>query len=478
MELRSYTAGSDTPYRAALKVAEIDLTNAQSHVLQFQEISKANEEALISLNATYDEFKASTESQIATHEVRVKQLTTSAESHLRVQSEQSSLREKFEAVQRELRKSNETLAAVQQNLENERKAWTEDKKLLEDTIADMSSAERSIENARASRQGEIQQLEERVKSSGDKYNREVVAHAESIKAVEELRQQLAETKLTVRNATTAAETAQTKLSTSETSWGQQKKALEREVTELNSRQVTWLLVRVDSLICQLVARTSLPRTPSFTITLSQLAHKLPRSVTLRTLLLRPREKERVIPQMASFPSSGRLLDGCGRRRRLSSYSWNLANKRPPASRHRSTIYLRVWIRPAHHFQRYSALVCGTHSRSHGAQERERAAEAATTQADHDILMSKINELTVYRESNATLRAESEAKGKRVAELDAKLRQVTDELAPAKQELLVLRAELDARDSQITRLTQDNRKWQERNQQLLTKVRQPSSTRVQ
>lgn len=60
-----------TPHRAALKVAEVDLANARSHVLQFQEISKANEEALISLNATYDQFKASTESQIATYEVRV-----------------------------------------------------------------------------------------------------------------------------------------------------------------------------------------------------------------------------------------------------------------------------------------------------------------------------------------------------------------------------------------------------------------------
>ena len=92
-----------------------------------------------------------------------------------------------------------------------------------------------------------------------------------------------------------------------------------------------------------------------------------------------------------------------------------------------------------------------------------------------MLMNKINELTVYRESNAMLRAESEAKGKRVSELNEKLRQVTDELAPAKQALLMFRAELDARDSQITRLTQDNQKWQERNQQLLTKVCQPSSS---
>ena len=123
----------------------------------------------------------------------------------------------------------------------------------------------------------------------------------------------------------------------------------------------------------------------------------------------------------------------------------------------------------HHLLRYSTLVCGTHPCSHDGQERERAVEAAATQADHDVLMSKINELSVYRESNATLRVESEAKGKRVAELDAKLGQVTDELAPAKQELFVLRAELDARESQITRLTQDNRRWQERNQQLLTKA---------
>ena len=138
-------------------------------------------------------------------------------------------------MQSELRKSGEALTTVQQNLESERRAWTEDKKFLEDTIADMSSAERSIENAQASRQGEFQQLEERAKSAEGRYGREVVAHAESIKLVEELRQQLAHTKLTARNATTTAETAQAKLSASEISWSQQKKALEREVTELNVR---------------------------------------------------------------------------------------------------------------------------------------------------------------------------------------------------------------------------------------------------
>lgn len=194
------------------------------------------------------------------------------------------MREKLEAAQVELRKSGETLLAVQQNLETERKAWAEDKKILEDTIADMSSTERSIENAKASRQDEIQQLEERAKAAEGKYGREVVAHAESIKAVEELRQQLAGTRLTIREAMTAAETAQAKLSASETSWNQQKKTLEKEVAELNVRQVIKFFGPIDLLICVLVTKISSPKTISFTTSLSRSAHKLPGSVTLRTLL--------------------------------------------------------------------------------------------------------------------------------------------------------------------------------------------------
>ena len=159
----------------------------------------------------------------------------STESYHRIQSEQTSLRERLEAAQAELRRSGEVLTTAQQNLENERKVWADDKKLLEDTIAEMSSVERDIENVRASRQGEIKQLEERAESAEEKYGREVVAHAESIKVVEDLKQQLAETKHAGRDAKTAAETAQAKLSTSETSWSQQKKVLEREVSDLNVR---------------------------------------------------------------------------------------------------------------------------------------------------------------------------------------------------------------------------------------------------
>ena len=50
-------------------MAQVDLAAAQSHVRQFQEISRASEAALSTLDATYDRYKASTETQLARHEV-------------------------------------------------------------------------------------------------------------------------------------------------------------------------------------------------------------------------------------------------------------------------------------------------------------------------------------------------------------------------------------------------------------------------
>lgn len=56
-------------HRSALKVAEVDLIAARSHKDQFQEISQASEAALVALNATFDEYKVSSEASISRYEV-------------------------------------------------------------------------------------------------------------------------------------------------------------------------------------------------------------------------------------------------------------------------------------------------------------------------------------------------------------------------------------------------------------------------
>jgi nucleoprotein TPR len=170
-----------------------------------------------------------------------------------VQSECKSLQGRLEEANGELlqirAQHNETL----KSFETERTAWINDKKTLEDTIVDMSTSEKHSESDRSSWEEGMRALEERAKvirnissikifnsyvktqAAEGRYSNEVVAHAESIKTIEVLRIDLATSQAASRDSLTASETAQAKLLSSETSWKQQKEALDKEVVDLNAR---------------------------------------------------------------------------------------------------------------------------------------------------------------------------------------------------------------------------------------------------
>lgn len=107
------------------------------------------------------------------------------------------------------------------------------------------------------------------------------------------------------------------------------------------------------------------------------------------------------------------------------------------------------------------------------QEREKAVETATSAAQHTELLERINQLNIVRESNATLRADCESYAKRARDLEAKLKQLSQELDPAKEQARVAQAELQACKTQLARVNEESRRWQERNAQLLSKVRRSS-----
>lgn len=113
-----------------------------------------------------------------------------------------------------------------------------------------------------------------------------------------------------------------------------------------------------------------------------------------------------------------------------------------------------------------------------AEERERAMEAATSDAQHAEMLERINQFNILRESNATLRADCETYAKRSRELDAKLQALSTELEPVKEQARVAQAELRTRDAQITRLEGESCRWQERNAQLLSKYDRTDPAEIQ
>ena len=74
-----------------------------------------------------------------------------------------------------------------------------------------------------------------MKAAEEKYAREILAHAESIKVVDSLKSELNELRASLREKTNQAETAQANLVSSEASWNQQREALNKEIADLTAR---------------------------------------------------------------------------------------------------------------------------------------------------------------------------------------------------------------------------------------------------
>ncbi|KAG2144206.1 hypothetical protein DEU56DRAFT_790720 [Suillus clintonianus] len=417
--------------RSALKVAQVDLAAARSHMQQFQEISQANETALSALNATHDEYKTETEAQISKNELEYK-----------------ALQDKLRSVEDDLRQSAGKFSELQRTFESERLVWTNDKKTLEDTIVDLSTSEKTSETDRTSRENEVRQQEERALAAEDRYSREVIVHAESIKTIETLKQQLSVSQATSRENLSEAANAQAKLAASEGSWRQQKEALDKEIADLNARSK------------DLSAQNAL-------------LHQHLETVSTQATRIR-----QAVDSSATDGTAGDADVGGDVDTKVSELRSVVAYLR----KEKEIVDLQLELSKQENVRLKAQIEHLTQSlqetRATLAEERERAMEAATSDAQHAEMLERINQFNILRESNATLRTDCETYAKRSRELDAKLRALSAELEPAKEQARVAQAELQARDAQITRLEGETRRWQERNAQLLSKYDRTDPAEIQ
>ncbi|KAG2344469.1 hypothetical protein BDR05DRAFT_975520 [Suillus weaverae] len=416
---------------SALKVAQVDLTAARSHMQQFQEISQANEAALTALNATHDQYKTEAEAQISKNELEYK-----------------ALQDKLRSVEVDVQQSANKFSELQRTFESERLVWTNDKKTLEDTIVDLSTSEKTSETDRTTRESEVRQQEERALAAEDRYSREVIVHAESIKTIETLKQQLSIAQATSRENLSEAANAQAKLAASEGSWKQQKEALDKEISDLNARSK------------DLSAQNAL-------------LHQHLETVSTQATRIRQAADSSTTEGTSGDADVGGDVDT-----KVSELRSVVAYLR----KEKEIVDLQLELSKQENVRLKAQIEHLTQSlqetRATLAEERERAMEAATSDAQHAEMLERINQFNILRESNATLRADCETYAKRSRELDAKLQVLSTELEPVKEQARVAQAELQARDAQITRLEGESRRWQERNAQLLSKYDRTDPAEIQ
>ncbi|PIL22755.1 transporter [Ganoderma sinense ZZ0214-1] len=414
--------------RSALKVAEVDLATARSHVQQFQDISQANEAALATLNATHDEYKAETEAELE-----------------RRQSEIQALQEKLRLAEERLNEVTQQNAELQRSFDSERAAWVNEKKELEGTILDMTTSVQHTQSDKSAWEAEIRQLEVRAKAAEDRYSREVVAHAEALKSLQDLKKRLSQSQTAARENRAAAETAQAKLASSEASWQQQRGALDNEIADLKTRckdlgeQNSILHQHLESVSTHAARIKQAASSTSAEAGEVESTDDDTKLTELRSLVTYLRKEKEIIELQLELGKQ----ENTRLKTQVDHLSQNLDETRQALS-----------------------------------EERERAAQAAVSEEQHSQLAEKINQVAILRESNATLRSDCDKYTKRARRLEAELREVTAQLEPTKEQVRIAQAEVEAKDEQIKMLENESRRWQERNAQLLSKYDRIDPAEVQ
>ena len=400
--------------KGELRGAQIDAEQARGHVEQFKAIAVANEEALSQLQAAYDEYKTTTDSSVAekTNDV-------------------NSMRERLEAIANELTSAQKEASTMRSELDKQSSAWKMEKRTLEDAMTELGGIEDRARQAQQNIQDEVRKQVKLTQEAHAKYEVELVAHAEDVKTLTQVKQELQAARTEVVEAKKGMETAQGNLASSKDSWEAQKVIYEREHEEVQ-KVIVELRGQNDALHRHLEA-------------------------------LQNQTKEIRQAAAAAQPDIGDSSFSQSGNEELHEVIKYLRSEK-------KIVDLQVEVREqecarlrqsVEHMQRSLDEV-----RLQLSKERTNNAGASASAKQHEELMEKINQLSILRESNTTLRDESERSLRKVQALESQVDALTTEVLPLREDLRVKKVELEASENQLRLSQEDNKRWQGRTQSIL------------
>ncbi|KAG8695440.1 hypothetical protein FRC08_007832 [Ceratobasidium sp. 394] len=318
---------------------------------------------------------------------------------------------------------------LQRDLEAQRVSAESEKKELEAVIADLSKVDNNVQAAHQSAQEDLRAQAALAQQANEKYERELLAHAEALKQINQLKSTITALQSEVRQATSSSETAAAKLQSSEASWSRQKETMEKEASELTSR--------VQALQQQ-----------------NTLLHSQLEDVNTQAAKIR---------QTASAAAESLAIDSGDND--VDAKMQQLREVIAFVRKEKEIVDLQLHLaqvdntRIKSEIERLNASLDET--RTTLLKERAQAVEVSVSSTQHAELVDKINQLNILRESNATLRADSEANRKRAERFQSQLLRLKTEQEPVKLELATVKAELEERQRQNEQFQSDIEQLKER-----------------
>ncbi|KND05041.1 hypothetical protein, variant [Spizellomyces punctatus DAOM BR117] len=421
--------GESTPETAEKRVRDLEkeLADARRQIMRLQEdvqmskereanlkeLANASEQQLLEFNETYDTYKAAKEKEIGELEERLRD----------VDNARNEILEQMKNTDRELIESREKTEA--QRHEFEQRIRT-----LEAQIETIKKTEEAAIKSQEEMQEDVKRHARIAQQAKESYEREVVAHSSALQAVQQLKAQFEKVKADLGEAQQRSTLAESELQTASKSWDDTKKQLEEQIEEARRRMED--LQAQNELLHSQFERM-------------QEGQKVSDSV-MEGGQGQTDDAERIIREL----------------RELVKYARNerdiLRTKLDIATSENNRFKMEL-----QHLQ--STL---DETRARLDEERRRSQDALQDDRRHKELMDKIEQANLLRESNVTLRDQVEQSAKKVKDLEEKLKESVKELEPLREQVVTLQAEVEVRKDENASLTEDNKRWKDRVDQILRK----------
>ncbi|CCA67827.1 hypothetical protein PIIN_01651 [Serendipita indica DSM 11827] len=400
---------------AELKTVQLELTNEKANAVMYQELAQTTEQALEDLRRSTDEYSAKTQQDLATKEAQL-----------------LSLQEKVTLLDLERATLADQKKALESEMEVKATQFAEEKKFLEDIVADVRGADERAVRAQEDIHQELRAEAQRTHEAQTKYQALLVDHSKALEECTNLRQQLQDLQVSAERHAAEARSAQHILTSSQKSWEVQSESLKQEVTEIRSRYDD--LMKQNTLLHNQLASVT-----SQAARLGELSETAVAAIQAPSNDSQVQELQQVIKHVQRDAD---LLRG------------------------QCELLKRENARINGDVRRLTSELESTRQRL--SEEREMASKAALNPNDQQTLLSKVSENAALIESNRVLREEK-------AQLEQRLQKKSDdliaretEISPLKQEVITLRSELEYVKVENEKLQESIDQWRKRATSIMTK----------
>ncbi|GAP89422.1 putative filament-forming protein [Rosellinia necatrix] len=407
-----------TDLKRDLEITLSQLENAQGQVERYRELSQASEEELERLLATQEQYTQEMDNALAAKEAAIKELE-----------------QRVEDLSTELSRSNGELSALRDSQADIARRFEEEKGILEEEVKRLKDQEEHYTSSSQFHQQDLRAQAEIATTAQQAYENEVMKHGETAKALSNVRSEYNQVKTMVAKSKAEAESVKATLMQSESSWDERRLKFEQEILEVRSR---WEDANAQN----------------------KILHQQLENVTAQISALQESRSasNESLEDIAAQPSSS----DADKYRELSNY----------LRREKDILEVQYELK-VQDAKRLQQQLDYTQSQLDEArlkleQERRSQGDNDRNTMAHKDLMSKLEELNLFRESSAALRTEARQAQAQLTEKTGRIAELESTIQPLEAQIEELQSQQSFKDAEMKQLQEDRDRWQKRTEDILSK----------